>query len=717
MDLQNRDAPSAANHLGPSTGTDPKLSGGIKAVEHDLIAGSAPEYGGGEDGRRSEGATDESDMTDTDEDDLMNAEFSSTSPSIDNEDIDFEFVYALHTFNATVEGQANALKGDTMVLLDDSNSYWWLVRIVKDSSIGYLPAEHIETPSERLARLNKHRNMDLASPMLSDTTEPQKTSTGRLHFTRKKKPKNVSFTSPFSTTVEYFDVESSEEEGDGEYLTNDEDEGEQTEKVTEEADEITAVESKPTNDMKPKADNIGPQVGKVSIVTDPRKETTPLDTKIRVASELEKVEKETKPVKNGISIRTGNAAFFPDDSTETKKITLTPQVARDDNDSANSSPIQTTSGPNALRKTSLDKALRADSPPPGKDKDKKKKGGVLGNLFKKRGKAKKDDDSVDDFLHGPEKKSIDSSRSVDIVRDEEERKQREEMEKQALKEKEEKEWQEKVEAQRQQQLQRDLETQQKFEQRQAEVQKQREAAIAAANREIMEAKQQAAIEPVGGSDRPPAERNASDSYYEGAVRPLRLVTERNNSMEDGGSRYATPSNSYTAYSPEKSQPRSSSTPTSQQKIFSTSPPNQKPQKFLVDRERLSESPEEVTYEDAEQPPALIADNSGDEADQSSSPEMVDSTTEVSRNGSTGSSNNSKDNGPTWSDTGLRNFFDDSNTEVADMLVRIHDTSDMPAVTEHPLVTPLFQDARDKLADINTKLDNLFMGFLRSRGRI
>lgn len=54
----------------------------------------------------------------------------------ETEDIDFEFVYALHTFVATVEGQANATKGDTMVLLDDSNSYWWLVRVVKDSTIG-----------------------------------------------------------------------------------------------------------------------------------------------------------------------------------------------------------------------------------------------------------------------------------------------------------------------------------------------------------------------------------------------------------------------------------------------------------------------------------------------------------------------------------------------------------------------------------------------------
>ena len=58
----------------------------------------------------------------------------------DTEDIDFDFVYALHTFVATVEGQANATKGDTMVLLDDSNSYWWLVRVAKDSSIGMVSA-------------------------------------------------------------------------------------------------------------------------------------------------------------------------------------------------------------------------------------------------------------------------------------------------------------------------------------------------------------------------------------------------------------------------------------------------------------------------------------------------------------------------------------------------------------------------------------------------
>ncbi|OLL22327.1 Tip elongation aberrant protein Tea4 [Neolecta irregularis DAH-3] len=98
----------------------------------------------------------------------------SSSPSIHSEDdIDFDYVYALHTFVATVEGQATAAKGDTLILLDDSNSYWWLVKLLKDQSIGYLPAEHIETPSERLARLNKHRNIDLASSMLEDHLVPR----------------------------------------------------------------------------------------------------------------------------------------------------------------------------------------------------------------------------------------------------------------------------------------------------------------------------------------------------------------------------------------------------------------------------------------------------------------------------------------------------------------------------------------------------------------
>jgi len=109
---------------------------------------------------------------DSDDDASNDVSFSNDSRFIDSgwggeclretEDIDFEFVYALHTFVATVEGQANATKGDTMVLLDDSNSYWWLVRVVKDSSIG---AWHVSCcrsllTTARLPTCRTHRDPD-----------------------------------------------------------------------------------------------------------------------------------------------------------------------------------------------------------------------------------------------------------------------------------------------------------------------------------------------------------------------------------------------------------------------------------------------------------------------------------------------------------------------------------------------------------------------------
>lgn len=76
-----------------------------------------------------------------------------------------------HTFLATVEGQASVVKGDSLHLLDDTNAYWWLVRVLKTEDVGYIPAENIETPYERLARLNKHRNVDLAHPTMREKEE------------------------------------------------------------------------------------------------------------------------------------------------------------------------------------------------------------------------------------------------------------------------------------------------------------------------------------------------------------------------------------------------------------------------------------------------------------------------------------------------------------------------------------------------------------------
>ncbi|KAG6917945.1 hypothetical protein DXG01_000383 [Tephrocybe rancida] len=107
----------------------------------------------------------------------------SSSLSIPNESIDFDLVYSLHSFAATVEGQANVVKGDSLFLMDDSNSYWWLVRVLKTQEVGYIPAENIETPFERLARLNKHRNVDLASATQAELNDGLHASQDRLRTT------------------------------------------------------------------------------------------------------------------------------------------------------------------------------------------------------------------------------------------------------------------------------------------------------------------------------------------------------------------------------------------------------------------------------------------------------------------------------------------------------------------------------------------------------
>ena len=114
-------------------------------------------------------------------DDEFDEEELSSSPSIPDENINFDLVYALHTFVATVEGQATVNKGDNLMLLDDSNSYWWLVRVVPSQEVGYIPAENIETPYERLARLNKHRNVEITTATDNDhELGPQNTLSGHL---------------------------------------------------------------------------------------------------------------------------------------------------------------------------------------------------------------------------------------------------------------------------------------------------------------------------------------------------------------------------------------------------------------------------------------------------------------------------------------------------------------------------------------------------------
>ncbi|KAI1116210.1 hypothetical protein F5Y14DRAFT_90308 [Nemania sp. NC0429] len=314
----------------------------------------------------------------------------------DAEDIDFEFVYALHTFVATVEGQANATKGDTMVLLDDSNSYWWLVRVVKDSSIGYLPAEHIETPTERLARLNKHRNIDLSATMLGDQAE--KTRNPIMTAMKRRKAKTVTFTAP--TYVDYSDIEYSDEEGG-------EDDAQAAQQAAQQEDQ-----QKQTNSQQTTTDILGDDE---SAKVEPLKPRSQKQVKVdnAGAEEADEVESSTKEpmqrssdeIFDGRTERTtrngtvrNTDSFFRDETIETKKITLTPGLLRDDND-----PRISSDSKDLRQRPSLEKDLAPDKNKDDKKKkdkerkDKDKKPSAIRSFFSRKDKKKSLDDDEESF--------------------------------------------------------------------------------------------------------------------------------------------------------------------------------------------------------------------------------------------------------------------------------------------------------------------------------
>lgn len=136
-------------------------------------------------------------------------------------------VYAIHTFVASLEGQASVLKGDTLVLLDDSHSYWWLIRSLKTSEIGYIPADNIESQNEKLARLNKTHNVKIAAPTDAELSldSPKSTEENSIDASSKVNShrKGITF-ADHVIVVEHSDNEFSDNEDfDGASLTDEAD--------------------------------------------------------------------------------------------------------------------------------------------------------------------------------------------------------------------------------------------------------------------------------------------------------------------------------------------------------------------------------------------------------------------------------------------------------------------------------------------------------------
>ncbi|KAI0637597.1 hypothetical protein C8Q77DRAFT_1205752 [Trametes polyzona] len=428
---------------------------------------------------------DDSDGEDRDMD-YMDDDDGSSSLSIPNESIDFDLVYALHSFAATVEGQANVVKGDSLFLMDDSNSYWWLVRVLKTQEVGYIPAENIETPFERLARLNKHRNVDLASATQAELQQ----SRDRLYSSRtgsnqghtpsptpgtqaaaSQQSKGVRFRAEFGVHRYAPAIWNDEEEEEEDVEWDDEDYSDEDPDLAEEWDErertLNGSQAAPLG-MEPddgmswedgaaeemqreRLQNQGAQI-QVEDLDPARKDSGVLSPRdeavqpLRTRDKLIIVQDEAAPTSPSSPGRT----MDPAQATETRKLSMTPAVARTDEyaGSSQGGPLlpsaimqqqseerkRTREEIEALEEAARKKAAIAGSqgaprakvtstvsvgdPAPakssggklrkdrdrshettddesGKEKDKKKKGGVFGGLFGRKKDKEKGKDRSD----------------------------------------------------------------------------------------------------------------------------------------------------------------------------------------------------------------------------------------------------------------------------------------------------------------------------------
>lgn len=125
------------------------------------------------------------------------------------------------------------------------------------------------------------------------------------------------------------------------------------------------------------------------------------------------------------------------------------------------------------------------------------------------------------------------------------------------------------------------------------------------------------------------------------------------------------------------------------------------------KERLSESPVQISPVHSNNPPALIVDTSSQEEDHSSdrdtpSPELIereDGDMHGQQDSMTITTSAATE--PAWNDASLRAFFD-SSSDIRDMLVVVYDKTDVvPAGPEHPIAGTLFKEQNAKLAEITT----------------
>jgi len=563
--------------------------------------------------------------------------------------------------------------------------------------------------------------------MLGDKDQAEKSKNPLKKAIRRRNAKTVTFSAP--TYVEASDVEYStdEEEAEGEFYGHEQQQA-SSQHAEREDDETTIVEPTATNaevrDLEVEnIDNTG----------------RGLDEKAsKASSETTRTSDETldgKPEgvaksRNGTVRNTDS--FFKDDTVETRKITLTPNLLRDDS----STSVRTSNDSKETRqRPSFDKLEKDAISDKAKDekrkkekKEKDKKPGMLSNLFKRKDKkGKVQDDDIDEFMWNKKASSEDTRSSPVPSKDSEEFVSEEPA------------------SHRQSSPQRQPSKLQKQPRIEVSTSKQSNLVSEARSTEAQQPPAPERAPPSVSTEEPsmrlvqPDNQHQVDSVQTDRSLSSELTLSSSAIQDDTEDQKS--GGPFTKILRSRSNGNSDSRPEKVKKAkvraelddFDSStdvspiderakevvrPAMQRPsipypdnynatpadEKLDAMNERLSESPVQISPVDASRsnPPALMVDTSSQEEApspaSSPSPELVD-VDEIHGKKSSENSISTPTSTSTWSDAHLRTYFDDD-TDIKDLLVVVYDKSGVvPAGPDHPIMGNLFKEENAKLADI------------------
>ena len=545
--------------------------------------------------------------------------------------------------------------------------------------------------------------------MLGDQTE--KTKNPLKKAIKRRTAKQVTFSAPTYVEASDIDYSTDEEEGDQSYLGQQEQQVETKDEGPADDDNIAIEPLRPRAELRePKVDS--PERGEAKASLEP----------VRTSDEVDEGRLESRS-RNGTVRNTDS--FFKDDSVETRKITLTPNLLRDDS----STSTRTSNESKELKqRPSLDK-LEKDSPAERakekkekkERKEKEKKPGMLSGLFKRKEKrSKSQDDETDELMGG--KPPVENARDSPISGKESEEMSRGESQGPPL------------------EVQRSPSKLQK--QPRTEMSPMRKTALAP---KLSEPQPIVAPERPSTADaaKPPSMRLVQSEIceedeprarsLEESTDTLKNVAASGPSKDKSGGTISKMLRSASSSTSEPKEPKPVKAKKAKSRVelddFDSSPeispieqparapsaqtqrpiPGSFPDSYISTNikeaeERLSESPIQISPIDTGPSllPALMVDTSSQEeppspvsSELSPSPELIDAD-DVKKG--VGSSTTSAST-PTWSDTHLRTFFDDDG-DIKDLLVVVYDKSGVtPAGPDHPVTGNLFKEENAKLAEI------------------